>query len=228
VAYPSLYRAKAVSIRSGAVEAFVPQVFGESTITITDSLGALPVAPGMGWVFFQAGNPEFPVWSSGLGSGNGNGDGQGAGVNDEVWIGPSAPPGEQELWVDTDEEPGAGITTAWKTLTLQNSWLADASYQTPQYRKVGDRVELRGQMVKTAATSPTGQYPFMLSEAAHQPPTTLFFGGVAYQSTPYAPDVTSTARLAVLSSGQGYLAEITPARINPSISLNSISWSVTP
>jgi hypothetical protein len=64
--YPSLYRAKAVSIRSGAVEVFVPQVFGETAITITDALGELPTTSGMGWVFFQAGNPEFPVWASGL------------------------------------------------------------------------------------------------------------------------------------------------------------------
>lgn len=227
MSYPSLYRAKAVSIRSGAVDVFVPQVFGETTITITEALGTLPTAPSMGWVFFQAGNPEFPVWSSGLGTGAGNGDGQGAGVNDEVWVGPAEPPGEQELWVDTDDEPGAGITTAWKTIALQNSWVADATYQTPQYRKVGDRVELRGNMKLTTATSPTGQYPFIISDSGHQPPSMLFVMGVAHQSTPYAPDVTSIARFVVFTSGQLFLNEINPTRINPTVSLNNISWSVS-
>ena len=125
--YPSLYRAKAVSIRAGAVEAFVPQVFGETTITITDALGSLPDAPTMGWVFFQAGNPEFPVWSSGLGTGSadggdGGGDGGDGGnggtpgvVPDEVWIGPSTPPDtDTELWFDTDEPDSAPLDQSIK------------------------------------------------------------------------------------------------------------------
>jgi len=108
VPYPSLYRAKAVSIRSGAVDAFVPQVFGEATVTITESLGSLPTAPGMGWVFFQAGNPEFPVWSSGLGTGSaGNGNGppvEPVVVPDEVWVGVTEPTDPDiELWFDPDE-----------------------------------------------------------------------------------------------------------------------------
>jgi hypothetical protein len=75
--FPSLFRAKAVQINQGSVSAFVPHVFGDTVITIRDFLGPQPSAPGMGWVFFQAGNPEFPVWTSGLGSGNG-----GPGVSD--------------------------------------------------------------------------------------------------------------------------------------------------
>lgn len=98
--YPSLYRAKAVSIQSSAITAYVPQVFGETTITITDALGALPTEPTMGWVFFQAGNPEFPVWSAGV-SAIGGGGAVGGGT-DEVWIGPETPTGKQELWFDTD------------------------------------------------------------------------------------------------------------------------------
>jgi len=133
--FPSLYRAQAVSIKSGAVEAFVPQVFGETTITVTDALGTLPDAPTMGWVFFQAGNCEFPVWSSGLGVGNGNGDGDGNGDGgggdggggdvavDEVWIGPEAPSGPQELWFDPDA-PVSGMhdethwNSAWGLVAL--------------------------------------------------------------------------------------------------------------
>jgi hypothetical protein len=126
VPYASLYRAKAVSIRSGTVEAFVPQVFGETTVTITDFLGTAPSAPTMGWVFFQAGNPEFPVWSSGLGvgsagGGNGNGDTGDHSIYDEVWIGPTAPPAAQEMWFDSNEPPNGVLKVLvngnWQTVT---------------------------------------------------------------------------------------------------------------
>lgn len=60
--YPGLYPAKAVHIEEGVVEAFVPQVFGTASIRITEFLGGPPVRPGMGWLFFQVGNPEYPVW----------------------------------------------------------------------------------------------------------------------------------------------------------------------
>jgi hypothetical protein len=64
VAYPSIYRAKAVQYDGTTLIAYVPQVFGDVTIEITDLIGE--VEQGMGWVFFQAGNPEFPVWMSGV------------------------------------------------------------------------------------------------------------------------------------------------------------------
>jgi hypothetical protein len=152
VPYPSLYRAKAVSIQSGAVEAFVPQVFGETTITITDALGTLPSAPTLGWVFFQAGNPEFPVWSSGLGTGSAGGGGGGgedwsdeiadldtrldvieAGGTNEVWVGNAEPTDPAvELWFDPDEvipaarqavEPKGTITAYTLQLTDENKVL---------------------------------------------------------------------------------------------------------
>lgn len=97
--FPSLYRAKAVAVRSGAVEAYVPQVFGDAAITVTD--GSLPGAPGMGWVFFQAGNPEFPVWFP---TTLAEGAGAAAPAVDEVWVGPEPPADPAiEIWYDTDE-----------------------------------------------------------------------------------------------------------------------------
>jgi hypothetical protein len=99
--FPALYRAKAVDTTGRKVTAFVPAVFGEESVTIVDSVGALPADPGMGWVFFQAGNPEFPVWV-GAQQGEGGGGGGGTGA-DEVWIGPNAPTDPaMELWYDTD------------------------------------------------------------------------------------------------------------------------------
>ena len=116
--YPSLYRAKAVNIRAGVVEAYVPQVFGETTVIVSDFLGDIPSASGMGWIFFQAGDPEFPVWSSGVSvindSGGGGGGDTGTGPpvvvtgSDEVFIGPEPPSSTFELWYDTDAVAAGG------------------------------------------------------------------------------------------------------------------------
>jgi hypothetical protein len=114
VPFPSLYRAKAASVQSGIIQAFVPQVFGETPITITESLGPMPDATTMGWVFFQAGDADFPVWASGLGTGSA--------VPDEVWIGPDTPLASAlELWYDTDAVaplPAAANVTFTPTGTI--------------------------------------------------------------------------------------------------------------
>jgi hypothetical protein len=97
--YSSVYRAKSVKYEPPVLTAYVPQVFGDVPIEITDVIGS--ATQGMGWVFFQGGNPEFPVWSGGV-SGNGGGGGT---VTDTLWTGPSAPTDTSiELWWDTDEE----------------------------------------------------------------------------------------------------------------------------
>lgn len=100
--YPAIYRARATQIDGLRVTAFVPQVFGETSITVDTFLGGPPTEPGLGWVMFQGGNPEFPVWAGNLASGAGGGGGGGA---DEVFIGPGDPGGSYELWVDSDETP---------------------------------------------------------------------------------------------------------------------------
>ena len=120
--YPIIYRAKAVQATATKLTAYVPQVFGDVSVEITDFLG--PPVAGMGWVFFQAGNPEHPVWTTRVAS-EGQADWseeiteleaadaaldtrldvieQGGGdSSDEVWVGPNAPIGGQELWYDPD------------------------------------------------------------------------------------------------------------------------------
>jgi hypothetical protein len=62
--YPSLYRAKATNVTGLAVMALIPQVFGEAPVTVTRFLGLKPLSGGFGWVFFEGGNPEFPVWAA--------------------------------------------------------------------------------------------------------------------------------------------------------------------
>ena len=96
--YPSIYRAKAVKFEAPALTAFVPQVFGDVPIEIVQFNGPPPTTLVMGWVAFQGGNPEFPVW---LASGGGGGGGT---VSDVVWVDPEAPTDPNiELWWDTNE-----------------------------------------------------------------------------------------------------------------------------
>jgi hypothetical protein len=85
---------------------YVPAVFGNQSVEVSESIGSLPTQAEMGWVFFQAGNPEFPVWVGRLASAGGGGGG-----DNEVWIGPDDPDGGIELWYDTDDTsipPGTG------------------------------------------------------------------------------------------------------------------------
>lgn len=67
-----VYEGRIVSLGDGNASAFVPLVFGDTTIVISDFLGT-PVV-GRGWVSFQAGDPEHPVWLSGAFSSDGGGE----------------------------------------------------------------------------------------------------------------------------------------------------------
>lgn len=59
-----IYRARCTQVQTGHIKAFVPQVFGDTEIIISDFLtGTLPT-PGPGWVGFISGDPEHPVWLS--------------------------------------------------------------------------------------------------------------------------------------------------------------------
>lgn len=100
--YPSLYRAKAVQYDGTTLTAYVPQVFGDVTIQITDLIG--DVEPGMGWVLFQAGNPEFPVWMSGVSVTNVFGPGEGGDDSASIFI------TRDYRWVNqvTATDPGHG------------------------------------------------------------------------------------------------------------------------
>lgn len=110
--FPSLYRARATHLNqdakpdgSATIVVFIPAVFGEEPVQVTEAIGSLPTSPEMGWVFFQAGNPEFPVWLGRVGDGTGGGDGGGGTGIDEVWVGPDDPRLANpaiEIWYDTD------------------------------------------------------------------------------------------------------------------------------
>ena len=127
--YASIYRAKAIKITGNTLTAYVPQVFGDVEITVTDFLGTPAI--GMGWVFFQGGDPEHPVWTSGLGGGGT--------VSDVVWVGPEAPEDEGiELWWDTDAttplDPRYLTPTDAEALYLTSAE-ADATLPHPNRRR---------------------------------------------------------------------------------------------
>ena len=98
MAYPGIYRAKAVSVNGTKLAAFIPQVFADVSVTVENFVGDIPITGQMGWVSFQGGNPEFPVWHGGGGGGEGT-------VTDVLWVDTKEPTSAaMELWYDTDEE----------------------------------------------------------------------------------------------------------------------------
>ena len=88
--YPAIYRAKSVRVDPHSLQAFVPQVFGDTPITVINFVGDPPTSTGMGWISFQGGNPDFPVWL-------------GAGVT--AAPPPTPAPGVPMMWQWAGEQP---------------------------------------------------------------------------------------------------------------------------
>lgn len=97
--FPGVYRARAVKLDGTALTTYVPQIFGDTSISVVDVAGTFPATfPSMGWVAFHAGVAENPVW---LGAATTGGGGT---VTDTLWVGTDAPTDAAiELWYDTDE-----------------------------------------------------------------------------------------------------------------------------
>ncbi len=96
---------------TGVATVVVPALYGDAAIEARPflpnwaSVADLPVLnPGdTVIVFYDGGNPMTLLrWYLTGGGGAGGGGG------DEVWVGPGAPPGAQELWYDTDEPTVSG------------------------------------------------------------------------------------------------------------------------
>ena len=103
-----MYRAKSVKFEAPILTAYVPQVFGDVPIEITEVIGS--TTQGMGWVFFQGGDPEFPVWQGGVG-------GNGGTVSDTLWVDEEPPTTTSgiELWWDEDAVAPLTIEQRWNT-----------------------------------------------------------------------------------------------------------------
>lgn len=108
MSYNAIYRARAAA-SGGTLDVFVPQVFGDVPIKVTESVGGK--VPGMGWVMFQGGDSAHPVWLPDVGLGSGGG---GSATDDEVFVGADDPgTSKYELWYDTDATgSGGGVPTA--------------------------------------------------------------------------------------------------------------------
>lgn len=102
--FPGVYQAKAVKINDNGVEVMVPQVFGETPVTVRRFIIGPPTNVGLGWVMFMGGEPEHPVWASGVTMSIQSGDTPVLPSVNEVWVGPNTPSDpDTELWVDSDD-----------------------------------------------------------------------------------------------------------------------------
>jgi len=129
VSYSAIYRARATGYHGSVLDVFVPQIFGDVPVSVTDFVGTAPDTVGMGWVMFQGGDPAFPVWVSDRGGGGGGGG-----------TGPAGPPG-----------PAGPAGPAGSGVTIKGT-LAGTSTPLPSSPTAGD-MWLLGSPVPTAAPS---------------------------------------------------------------------------
>lgn len=112
--------------------------------------------------------------------------------------------------------------TAWANLTLTNGWVVDSvsGFQAPQYRRVGDQVQLRGACQYTGAGTTS---PFTMP--ADCLPLRQFRLGLPTMKI--SVGTISMARCDINTAGLFNVYEYTPAMTNPVIFLTGVSWSTT-
>ena len=223
MSYDSIYRARASS--SGTtLDVFVPQVFGDTPIRVTDSVGGQ--VPGMGWVMFQGGDPAYPVWLADIGLGSGGSVIVGGG--NEVFVGPDQPTDPRvELWYDTDAAPAPVTPVPWTTVSTfasanWRSYNADPLYSV-QYRRVGDVVELRGMPQRLNSTCTTTETVFTLPAGYYNPSRYHTMYTVCSTAIAVAWVITPTG---IVQTTQG--APWTGIAANAWITLDGFKFSVTP
>ena len=102
-----VYEGRIVSLGNGNATAFIPQVFGDVNVTISDFVHTPEV--GMGWVAFLSGNCEYPVWLSGAGGSGGGGSDGFSFIQDTFPV----PKKAGQTWFDTSDTTGG---TAWTAI----------------------------------------------------------------------------------------------------------------
>lgn len=61
-----LYRARVVTpFLRGSCQVLIPQLYGDTLVTVTRFCSSLPTNPGFGWVSFESGDLSYPVWMGG-------------------------------------------------------------------------------------------------------------------------------------------------------------------
>jgi hypothetical protein len=85
VNYGGTYRAVCLEVLTDSLRVQIPQVFGATVVTIFESAGPRPFAGDQGWVFFESGLAEYPVWagSESIDASSGGGGGSGGGLS--IW-----------------------------------------------------------------------------------------------------------------------------------------------
>jgi hypothetical protein len=60
--YPGIYRARCIGVTGEDVKAYVPQVFGNVPIIVSNKTGEAPAPNSNGWVIFESAQASLPVW----------------------------------------------------------------------------------------------------------------------------------------------------------------------
>ena len=165
---------------TGTATVVVPALYGDLPVearpflsTPAEASTLSPLSPGATVAAFYDGGDPMTIlrWYP-------PGGGGGGAVNDEVWIGPDAPPGLQEIWIDTDEGGtggSSGAAAAWiPVTTFLNGWVNLDGIRPASYRKVGDEVQLRGMVQSGTLQGPAFTLPagFRLPQNSHFPAAT--------------------------------------------------------
>lgn len=68
MSYAGVYRAKCVAVSGNEITAYIPQVYATKSVTFTSRTGVPPSPGDTGWVMFEGGRADYPVWVSLTGS----------------------------------------------------------------------------------------------------------------------------------------------------------------
>lgn len=74
MAFEGTYRAKCVRVDGDVITLYIPQVFATTQVTTSSRTGAKPAPGDTGWVMFEGGQAQYPVWVSSTGATAGSTD----------------------------------------------------------------------------------------------------------------------------------------------------------
>jgi hypothetical protein len=60
--YSGIFKARCVAVNKDEITIYVPQMFGDLSITTKDVMDNYPKAGTFGYVAFEGGDPAFPIW----------------------------------------------------------------------------------------------------------------------------------------------------------------------
>ena len=60
--FSGIFKARCVAVKGDELTVYVPQVFGDTSITTNNVVDVYPKAGSFGYVTFEGGDPAFPIW----------------------------------------------------------------------------------------------------------------------------------------------------------------------